>query len=63
MIFNPLVALGGKIQVTSSLGASTNKTWVVNKLDLALDSMMPGGQWMGTAHCYPSGFLSPPPQQ
>ena len=62
-IFNPLIALGGKVQVTSSLGASTNKTWVVNKLDLALDSLMPSGQWMGTAHCYPSGFLSPPPQQ
>lgn len=59
MIYNPQVAFGGTIQVQSSL-PQANKTWVVQKLDLNLESMKPHGNWMATAHCYAKGFPAPP---
>jgi hypothetical protein len=37
--------------------ASTFPTqWAVNKLDLALDSLMPKGQWMSTVYAYNPGY-------
>jgi hypothetical protein len=59
-VFNPLVAFGGMIQVQSSL-PQANKTWVVQKLDLALDSFLPKGEWAGVAYCQPSQFSAPVP--
>lgn len=59
-IFNPLVAFGGQIQVQSSL-PQANKTWIVQKLDLALDSLVPKGEWTGVAYCQPSAFSAPVP--
>ena len=62
MIYNPSVILGGNIQVQSSLFSGNpklqsklNKTWSVFKLDLALDSLFPDGDWMGIALCAPPG--------
>jgi hypothetical protein len=60
-IFDPRVTFGTTIQIQSSL-PQANKTWVVQKLDLALDCLMPKGQWLSTAFCYPLGFAAPTPQ-
>ena len=60
MVFNPQVSFGSLIQVQSSL-PQANKQWVVQKLDLALDTLTPHGQWMATAYCFPVGFLTPAP--
>lgn len=74
-VFNPQIAVGGLIQVQSSLlaglsvpGATTtsftppaNGVWSVYKLDLALDSMVRNGQWMSTAYCYNPNFSRPFP--
>ena len=64
-LFNPQIAFGGLVQVQSSLlssiattqsglgGGSTFPTqWAVNKLDLALDSLLPKGQWLSTIYGY-----------
>lgn len=53
-LFNPQVANGGKVQVKSSIRVpKTNTgTWGVYKLDLALDSQVPNGEWMSTLFCY-----------
>ncbi len=59
-LFNPQVSFGSTVQVQSSL-PQANKTWVVQKLDLALDTLTPKGQWLGTAYCYPLGFSAPVP--
>ncbi len=63
--FNPLIAFGSLIKVESSLlsgiaaaqgGSSPSTTfptqWAVNKLDLALDSLLPKGQWLATIYAY-----------
>lgn len=60
MLFNPQVAFGGRIRVSSRIPVA-NKTWVVYALDLALDSQVPSGQWMMIAQCYPEGLTNPLP--
>lgn len=68
-LFNPLIAFGGLVTVESSLlnaitsaqtqvpNASTFPSqWAVNKLDLALDSMLPKGQWMSVVYAYNPGY-------
>ncbi len=59
-LFIPQVAFGSVIRVQSRI-PQANRAWVVQKLDLALDSLVPKGQWMGTMHCYPQGLVAPPP--
>ncbi len=59
MMFNPQIAFGGTIRVQSILPAA-NKTYVVYKLNQALDSLVPNGQWMSTAACFALGFAAPP---
>jgi hypothetical protein len=54
MVFNPDVVLGGNIRVQSDI-PQANKTWNVFSLDLALDSLIPDGDWMATAVCQPVG--------
>lgn len=61
-LFNPQVKLGGVINVQSSIPIA-NRRWVVYKLDLALDSLLPHGEWSGAAYCYPEGFAAPFPPQ
>jgi hypothetical protein len=34
----------------------TNSVWVAYKIDAALDSQLPNGQWMETVYCYNPGF-------
>ncbi len=59
-VFNPQIAFGGTVRVQSRI-PQANRSWVVQKLDLALDTMVPKGQWASTCHCYPLGFAAPPP--
>lgn len=54
-IFNPAIQFLRQIQVQGSSIPQANGTWVVYKLDLDLDSLVPHGQWMGTAYCYKQG--------
>lgn len=73
-VFNPLVSFGGLIRVQSAvLGGIINaqslanrefripsdSKWAVYKLDHALDSQMPGGQWMSTIAAYNPNYPKP----
>lgn len=49
--FNPQIAFGGLVKVESELKPASG-TWAVNKLDLALDSMLERGEWMSTVFGY-----------
>src|SRR5271156_541491 len=60
MVYNPDVIYGGQIQVQSDIPQANGK-WTVWELDLALDSLSPGGEWSGTAQCYPTGLAPPVP--
>lgn len=60
-LFNPQIAFGGTIQVISARVPQANRTWVVQKMDLELDSLVPKGQWKQILYCYPKGFPAPPP--
>jgi hypothetical protein len=65
-LFNPLISFGSLVMVQSSLLAGIASTkpsglppaqafptqWAVYKLDLALDSLVPKGQWMSTIFAY-----------
>lgn len=59
-IFNRQIAFGGAAQVQSIIPQS-NRTWTVQRLDHALDSLFPKGKWESTCYCYPQGFPAPPP--
>lgn len=61
-LFNPQVAFGGTVQIESML-PQASKSWVVQKLDLALDSMVPKGEWRMTIYAYLLGFVAPVPPQ
>ena len=60
MIFNPQVAFGGTIVVQSQI-PQANKTWVVQQLNLDLETLVPYGKWEATAVCFPMGFAAPTP--
>lgn len=62
-IFNPLISLGGMVNVESSVlsaiaqvqqqrGLTFPSQWTVVKLDLALESQLPHGQWMSVVYGY-----------
>jgi hypothetical protein len=66
-LFDPTIQFGGKVKVNSSLlnqilGAQKaqipalnvppDSTWAVNQINLALDSMLPRGQWSSTVTCW-----------
>jgi len=53
-IFNPAVKVGGQIQVESSL-TPANGTWIVNRMVLDLECLMPHGRWFQTIEATPSG--------
>ena len=60
-LFNPQIAFGGTVQVQSDVVPQANRSWVVQKMDLELDSLIPKGQWRQVLYCYPVGFPAPPP--
>lgn len=65
-VFNPEVAFGAKVQVKTSEKAlqKANGTWTIYKLDLALDTQVPKGQWKASLYCYnqdsPNPVIIPP---
>lgn len=61
-LFNPQIAFGGMVQVESSLEKASGK-WAVQKLDLALDSLVPRGQWLSTIYGYNPNYPQPIPRQ
>jgi len=61
-IFDPSIIMGGQIQVKSSLQRASG-TWNVLKLDLALDSLMPGGKWEQHIQAYNPKFPPVLPSQ
>lgn len=73
-VFNPQVAFGGTVKVQSGLlsgvlSAQKNQNasflipqdsiWAVYKLDHALDSLVPRGQWMSTIYGYNPHYPKP----
>jgi hypothetical protein len=60
-VFNPQVSFGSLIKVQSEEVPLANNTWIVNRLDLELDSLVPKGQWKSTAYCFPQNLSAPPP--
>lgn len=65
-VFNPEIAFGGKVEIRTAVQAlqKANGTWTIYKLDLALDSQVPKGQWDETMYCYnqnsPNPVIIPP---
>lgn len=68
-LFDPQISFGSLVEVRSSVlssiaqaqqgqqaASSFPSQWAVNKLDLALDSLLPKGQWMSTVHAYNPGY-------
>jgi hypothetical protein len=77
-LFNPLITFGSLVKVQSSLltgvlasqqaqnpafNVPTNSTWAVNKLDLALDSLVPHGEWASIVNAWNPGYPQPIPAQ
>lgn len=60
-IFNPNIAFGGKVKVQTKeqISQRANGTWIVLKLDLALESQVPKGKWEMAAYCYNSNSPNP----
>jgi hypothetical protein len=68
-IFDPRVVQGGAIKVQSSIFTdqslkridATSSIWTVGKLDLALDSKVPKGEWMQMIYAYNPRYPQPLP--
>ena len=66
-IFDTRLAVGGqfKLQTTALLPSGNllpkDGIWTINKLDHALDTMFPKGQWMSTVQGWNVIFEQPPP--
>lgn len=58
--FNPQISFGGQVQVQSSLPRATG-TWQVTKLDHALDTQVPSGDWFSTIYGYNPKYPIPTP--
>ncbi|MHB8272812.1 baseplate hub protein [Bradyrhizobium sp.] len=59
-LFNPLITFGGRVKVQSARVPLANRVWTVQQLDLALDALIPKGQWMASCHCFPVDLPAPP---
>lgn len=65
-LFLPDISFGGKVEIRTGEQAlqKANGQWTVYKLDLALDSELPGGQWASTVYGYnqdsPNPVILPP---
>lgn len=60
-IYNPQIGFFGQVVVEDSEIRGANGTWIVHKLDHALDSMMPNGLWESTVYCYATNVPNPTP--
>ena len=59
-LFDPRIVQGGQVEVRSSLKRASG-TWNVGQIDLALDQLVPKGEWSTTAWCYNPNFPQPLP--
>lgn len=59
-LFNPQISFGGRIQVMSDVVPQANRRWVVQRMSLALDSLVPKGKWEQSLLNYPDGYAVPP---
>lgn len=62
-LFNPQIAFGGVVHITSVVTPQLNRDWVVQRMSMALDCFTPKGRWDATLVCYPKGFTAPVPPQ
>lgn len=61
-VFDPRITFGSKIKVRSDVKVVNDVSiWAINKMDLALDANVPGGQWMQTIYAYNPGYAKPLP--
>jgi hypothetical protein len=75
-LFNPLISYGGLVKIQSSLlsgvlsaqkaqnpafNLPASSTWAVNKVDLALDSLVPHGEWMSMVNAWNPNYPQPIP--
>jgi hypothetical protein len=51
-LFNPQLAFGGQFTVTGSSLKRVNGNWYIGRMDMALDSLVPGGKWDSTLYGY-----------
>lgn len=67
-VFNPKISFGSLVKIKSAVisgiaaaqpTSNFPTTWAVNKLDLALDSNVPKGQWLSTIYAYNPNRSSP----
>lgn len=60
-LFLPDIAFGGKVNIQTDVKQlqKANGIWTIYKLDLALDSQVPRGQWMSSFYCYNSDSPNP----
>lgn len=69
-VFDPRVIFGGQIKVESSIFTTqslarmenVSSLWNVYKLDLALDALMPRGEWASTIYGYNPRYPAPIPR-
>lgn len=59
-VFSPRISRGSLVQVQSSLQKAVGN-WAVTKLDLALDSMIPSGEWRSIVYGYNPKYPLPLP--
>lgn len=70
-IFRPEIGLGTQVRVESDILTAQNLTrvnnasglWVVNRMDISLDSEMPGGLWEQQLFCFADVRTAPIPQR
>lgn len=77
-VFDPKIQFGGLVKVRTpfldnllaaqrrinqTFKLPADSVWAVNKLDLALDSLVPKGQWMSTVYAYNPNYPKPIPPQ
>ena len=60
-LFNPQIAHVSTVQIQSDSFPAANKSWVVYKSNLELQSMIPKGKWEQELYCYPLGGEAPAP--
>lgn len=64
-LFNPKINYGALVEIKTSIGLIGGKDltkggrYVVQKLDLALDSLQPNGLWEASLYCYVPGQVPP----
>ena len=63
-VFDPTIDYGSRFKIKTSIKPVAEVTeWAVNQIDLALDTLVPKGQWMMTINAWDTKLPRPIPQQ